>query len=645
MRRLSALLWPLLLVVLSALPVAAAEYISSYRTDITLARDGTVTVQETIRANAEGNAIRRGIYRDIPLTLDAGGGSTVNVDFNLLSVRRDGRDEPYHTERISNGVRVYIGDADTLLDHGEHTFELTYETNRQVRFLETHDELYWNAIGTQWAFPVLDGSASVTVPAGVTIEDTVFFTGFQGATGKDARVAQGGNVARFTLTRRLEAGEGLTVAVKMPAGTIDRPTTAQERIWWLRDNLGSLIAGGGLLLIFGYYSLAWRSVGRDPEKGVLVPRWDAPEGISPALVNYIDNRGFSDGGWTALSAAAISLAVKGHVVLEDLKTALVIRAAGDEPVNGLPVGESRLLKSVQSNGGTLTIDKENGTRVRNAGSDFRSAMEKEHRGKYYLANKGYIVLGAVLSVAVLIAIFVFGALEEATAALIIVPVFISFFLGTSVIGIGRTIFRARNLASRMAAVIMLAFFAFVALSILGGFLLFAYQSMETVRQMPLLAAAGAIVLVNAIFFFLMGAPTPIGRRMMDGIDGLRQYLTLAEKDRMNMAGAPEMSPKHFETLLPYAVALGVEKPWARTFETWLAAAAAGAAAAAYSPAWYSGDAFRSGSFGERMGGFTGSMASTMSSSLPAPPSSSSSGFSSGGGFSGGGGGGGGGGGW
>ena len=644
MRRFAAPFWLLLMMVISALPSLAAEQITSYRSEIKVARDGTITVTEMIRANAEGQAIRRGIYRDIPLTLDAGGGSVINVDFNLLSVRRDGRDEPYHTENIENGVRVYIGDADTLLEHGEHTFEITYETNRQIRFLETHDELYWNAIGNQWAFPVLEGSARVTVPTGVDIQDTAFFTGFQGATGKDARVARGASVAVFNLTRRLEAGEGLTIAVKMPKGSIDRPTAAEERMWWLKDNLGLLLAGGGLLLVFGYYSLAWRHVGRDPEKGVLVPRWDAPEGISPALVNYIDNRGFSDGGWTALSAAALNLAIKGHVVLEDLKSSLVIRATEDASASGLPTGESRLLRSVQSNGGTLTIDKAHGTTVRTAGADFRSAMEKEHRGKYYLANRAYIVLGIVVSVAVLIAIFAFGSIDEETAALIIVPVFISFFLGTSVIGIGRTIFRARNLAGRIAAVVMLAFFSFVALTVLGGFLLFAYQSMDTIRQMPLLAAIGAIVLVNAIFFFLMGAPTPIGRKMMDGIDGLRQYLTLAEKDRMNMAGAPQMSPEHFETLLPYAVALGVEKPWSRTFETWLAAAAAGAAAA-YTPAWYAGDAFHSGSFGDRMGGFTGSMASTMSSSLPAPPSSSSSGFSSGGGSSGGGGGGGGGGGW
>jgi uncharacterized membrane protein len=113
---------------------------------------------------------------------------------------------------------------------------------------------------------------------------------------------------------------------------------------------------------------------------------------------------------------------------------------------------------------------------------------------------------------------------------------------------------------------------------------------------------------------------------MDGIDGLRQYLTLAEKDRMNMAGAPQMSPQHFEKLLPYAVALGVEKPWTETFDTWLASAKM---TDDYHPGWYSGSNY--GGFAGSVGGFSHSMASTIQSTLPAPAPSSSSGAGGGGG--------------
>ena len=132
---------------------------------------------------------------------------------------------------------------------------------------------------------------------------------------------------------------------------------------------------------------------------------------------------------------------------------------------------------------------------------------------------------------------------------------------------------------------------------------------------------------------------------MDGIEGLKQYLNLAEKDRMNLAGAPEMSPQHYETLLPYAVALGLEKPWSKAFEGWLAAAiAAGAVASTYSPGWYRGRDFRPDRIGDSISDISDGMQSSFSSAMPVPKSSSS-GFSGGGGSSGGGGGGGGGGGW
>ncbi|MCY1232343.1 hypothetical protein D9M72_448280 [compost metagenome] len=273
-------------------------------------------------------------------------------------------------------------------------------------------------------------------------------------------------------------------------------------------------------------------------------------------------------------------------------------------------------------------------------------MEREHRGKYYLANSGYIVAGVVLSVLAVAAVFLFGDLSEDSLPLVIVPVFIAFFVSILAVSFGKSLRREKSLMSRIMSIVVVAFIGFVAFTIFSAILAAVFYSAAETDELPLLFVIGAIVLVNVLFFFLMGAPTPLGTRMMDGIDGLRQYMTLAEKDRMNMQGAPEMSPRHFETLLPYAVALGVEKPWTETFDRWLLAAAAGAAAAvAYQPSWYHGDGFGSSTFGDRIGGFAGSMADTITSSLPPPPKSSSSGFSTGGGFSGGGGGGGGGGGW
>ncbi|MDM9626592.1 DUF2207 domain-containing protein [Rhizobium sp. S152] len=647
-RRLFGLCFALFLMA-AAGPSLAAEIINSYVSDIALEKNGMMTVSETITVNAEGNQIRRGIFRDFPLTQKNADGRTIRVDFDVVSVKRDGHDEPWRTETITNGIRIYAGSADVMLNYGRHQYVFTYRTGRQIRYFDDHDELYWNVTGNGWIFPIQSVQANVTLPPGVSATDTAFFTGPQGAAGEDARASVSGSRATFATTAPLGTNEGLTIAIKMPKGSIDPPSGSDANRWWLSDNRDYLIGFGGLILVFLYYTRSWLKVGRDPQRGVVVPRWDAPDGISPALVNYIDNRGFSGQGWTALSATALNLAVRGFVVLEDLKNSIIIRRT-DKSVTGakLEAGEASLLNAVGAKG-SLTIDKSNGERVKSVGEKFRSAIEREHRGKYYNSNAGYTIGGVVLSVVCLIVLFVFGSLEPETIVAMVVPIVVTVFISVFVGGFAKSLRPGKPLGSKIMAVVSIAIAVFVGFSMFATLLMSLLSSLMEIHETPMLFAVGGIVLLNILYVFIMGAPTPLGSKMMDGIDGLRQYLTLAEKDRMNMAGVPEMSPQHFEKLLPYAVALGVEKPWSRTFETWLAAAAAGVAgAAAYQPGWYSGN-FGGGNFSDRIGGFSSSMASTIASTLPSPPPSSSSAFGGssggGGGFSGGGGGGGGGGGW
>jgi hypothetical protein len=621
---------------------AAEEVITSFHQAIVLDQDGSMSVTETITANSEGRDIRHGIFRDFPLTFIDSAGRNATVDFKLQSVERDGVADRSRTERISGGTRIYIGSADVILSPGPHVFQLTYRTARQIRYFKDYDELYWNVTGNGWLFRILDASATVTLPPGVKQEGLAYFTGPLGGKGQDARVTETGSDISFETTRPLGQGEGLTIGIKLPKGAIAPPSATQRKLWFFGDNLDLIIAFGGLVLVLAYYARSWVAVGRDPARGVMVPRWDAPDGISPALVNYIDNRGFSGEGWTALSATALNLAVKGYVVLKDLEQKIVISPTEKAPFAKFEGGEKVLMESLSPHA-PLIIDKANGAKVQKVGQKFRNAIENEHRGEYYKSNALYTFGGILLSVAFLAAIVIFGRLHENALPLIIVPAFLSIFFTVIAVSLGKTFRRNASIASRILAVVIFGFIGFVAVSILAGVVAAMASSSETSAELPLMVAIIGIFVTNLVFFFLMGAPTAIGTRMMDGIDGLRQYLTLAEKDRMNMQGAPSMSPQHFETLLPYAVALGVEKPWSRTFETWLAAAAAGAAGAAvgaYAPGWYTG-AFNGGNFSDRIGGFSSSMAST----IPAPVSSSSSGFSGGGGSSGGGGGGGGGGGW
>jgi uncharacterized membrane protein len=127
---------------------------------------------------------------------------------------------------------------------------------------------------------------------------------------------------------------------------------------------------------------------------------------------------------------------------------------------------------------------------------------------------------------------------------------------------------------------------------------------------------------------------------MDQIEGFKMYLSVAEKERLDLLNPPEKTPELFEKYLPYALALDVENEWGEQFAAVLAQA--GADGRGYTPVWYSGGSYSDVGSGRFVSNLGGAFAGAISSSASAPGSSSGSG---GGGFSGGGGGGGGGGGW
>jgi len=639
----------LICIALASLWLSAAaladEAIEQFSSIIDLSKDGSILVTETIRVRGEGVKIRRGIYRDFPMVFQDASGREHRVGFEVVSVKRDGSHEDYRLEAAGRATRVYIGNADRFLGPGNFTYELTYRTDRQIRFFNTHDELFWNVTGNFWDFPILNSSAEVRLPEDARAEDVAVFTGPLGSRERNATasIRGGGSRVVAVISAPLRQREGWSIAIRMPKGSVTPPTSQQELGWFWRDNRPALISFASFIFLALYYVWAWNRVGRDPQGGVVVPRWDAPDGISPALVHYIDNNGLR--GNDAFSAALLSLAVKGHVTLEELDGKdMKIQATGSRPPSGsLPVGEQLIYDSISSRTGGFRIDKANGTSVVSLASRFRQKLAREHRNKYFVSNIPWIAAGVAMSLGAIVLSISTSPTDAVLAGPFIAIAVFAVVVTTILFSIGAKMFQNRGSGGfNFANIIRWFVFGIVGFNFLPGL----GALLASGGTNPLLVTAvGSIVLLNALFFYLMGAPTPLGRRLMDGIEGLRTYVTLAEKDRLNLQDAPAMSPQHFETVLPYAVALGLEKPWTKAFETWLATAAGAAAAATYNPGWYHGSNFSGRNIGSSMGSVADSISSSMTNAAPAPSSSSSGFGGGGGGGSGGGGGGGGGGGW
>ncbi len=557
-------------------PVTADERILSYDSDLTVRADGSLDVVETIRVRAEGSNIRRGIYRDFPTRYKDRLGNRVVVDFELLGVERDGKPEPNFTEKLANGVRINTGNDNFLPTPGDFTFTLRYRTTRQLGFFADHDELYWNVTGLGWAFPIDVAQVRVHLPAAVPSASMALdaYTGRSGEKGQDHRsVSPAPGEAIFRSTRELSPGEGLTISVGFPKGIVAEPTRGDRWRWFLRDNRGVLIGLAGLLLLVGFYAWRWLLVGRDPSPGPIFPRYSPPEGYSPGELRVLRRMGHDH---SSFAADVVDMAVRGFLQIHEGGTGAA--------------GGWRLVREPNASLESLSPSQR----------ALAARLFKES-GEIELKNtEAARVSGAI-------------AAHASTISKQLKPRYYATNAGSLWMGIG--------------------------FSLLVGLIAFAMSGGNGILGLVVLGLLGLVT--HGFFAYLVKAPSPEGRRLLDEVEGLRLYMGVAERDELKSLPSPAEPPPldaaRYEALLPYAMALDVEKAWTGKFIE-----AVGAATAEQStPNWYHGSSM--GRMGlVSMGSSLGSALTQQISSSSTPPGSSSGG--GGGGSSGGGGGGGGGGG-
>ena len=612
----------------------AVERILFFLSDVRVQHNGDLQVTETIRVQAEGREIRRGILRDFPTTYRRRDGTFVVVEFEVQSVTRDGRSENFALENLANGVRIRIGRASQTLSTGVHEYVIAYRTTRQIGFFQNFDELYWNATGTGWTFAIDRAEARITLPERVPFTQRAIYTGPQGARGRDAEVVEEepGRIV-FRTTRPLPPRNGLTVAAAWAKGIVDPPTSAQLASWWLRDNLALLFAGLGLFLVAGYYLFAWLSVGRDPKRGVVVPLFGPPDGMSAAAVRYVSQMAFDD---KAFSAAIIDLGVGGHLTLKETDSSmrLIQRKGG----HAIAPPEQAAMRELFKSDSDLELEQSNHGPLGKAKDALKEKLADAYSGKLFNANAWWAGTGLALwfIASLIVAITVFVGDESGLGMLLGNALAIPGMIA------GALTLRAwrRGTPGKWGKIIGALF----AIGLVGaGFGVMAAFARVWADILPAALPALLAPLV-AVGFSWLKAPSVAGRKVMDQIEGFRHYLGVAEKDRLEFLNPPKETPELFERFLPYAVALDVENAWGQRFAGVLAAAAA--AGTATTMAWYSGnrDFTRDPvSFTSHLGG--GLSQTIASASTPPGSSGGGSSGSSGGGSSGGGGGGGGGSGW
>ncbi|MEX2090057.1 MAG: DUF2207 domain-containing protein, partial [Bacteroidota bacterium] len=368
----------------------------------------------------------------------------------------------------------------------------------------------------------------------------------------------------------------------------------------------------------------------------IIPRFEPPWKLSPAAVRYISRMGYDN---NVFAATVINLAVHGHLRISDEGGTHVLTRVGTD-LDKLAPYERTVATTLFSGRERLVLKSENHRIMSDAIKALKASLKRNYETVYFITNVRSFIPGLLVSiVAFIIPLFWVRFPPEAF--------FITLWLSVWSVGVAALLVRVitawrsvsfgggRRFTTIGVAIAVTAFAVpFVLGEVFGLFILWTNTSGVAIFN------AGALVFINYLFYRLLKAPTRAGRKLLDGIEGFKMYLSIAEKERLNVLNPPEQTPELFERYLPYALALGVEQKWSEQFSDILARAKLGGRE--YSPVWYAGSAFTA----SNLAGFTTSVGSSLSSAISsssvAPGSSSGGG---GGGSSGGGGGGGGGGGW
>ncbi len=568
------------------------EKILDFRTHITIFPDSSIKVSESIEYDFD-SLQKHGIYRIIPVQYETSYG-TQSISLNDISVT-DGTGNPYPftTSLDGNNKEIKIGDASKTIS-GIHRYVIDYTVSRAIGYFDSYDEIYWNATGNDWKVPILASEATITLPKQIAQSDlrTSCYVGFLGSrdTCQVDRLSSENEMVSevsFSSPSALSMGSGLTVAVGFPKDIVQKPNVLERMFSYALDNFIVLLP----ILTFIGMALLWWKAGRGPKgSGVIVAEYESPDNLTPLEVEAILRTKLRA---SSLSAEIVHLAVRGYLTITRIEKTRFFMKSADY--------ELRLVKDYSD-----------------VGNEFDKALLEGLFGN----DKTRELLMSLLSV------------PENTIQPGVVK--ISELKNTfykAIPKIQKSVFEsvtAKGYYQKNPEKIVKKYVAypFTALIVLVFFV-----SNTGLFEGTILFSCTISFLIVVLFGLIMPAKTKAGALIKDKVLGLKEYLQIAEKDRINFHNAPEKNPQLFEKLLPFAMIFGVEKAWAKEFEGMYASP----------PAWYS-DPYHAGMFNaialsDGLHGFSGVATRSLSS---APGGSSGSG---GGGFSGGGGGGGGGGSW
>ncbi|MBM4043235.1 MAG: DUF2207 domain-containing protein, partial [Planctomycetes bacterium] len=542
-----------------------------FQSDIELGADGVVQVRETIRLTIGGVKFDDGFRRDFPLVRR---GLYERRRYGLVveGALRDGsKDEVLvNTEEVPDYARVSIGDYAVPLWNGEHTYTVNYKRTGHVRFGPDYDELVLDVTGTGWAVPIEKVSVTVALPQGARpLTDRV--AGVIGAGAKDCawKELPGGKVS-FEATRPLRPGESLAIAVPLAKGAVAEPSAAEKRRTWVRENLPAVIALGGFVAVVAFLVVAWVLFGGWPLGPAAQPRAEPPvdpdsgRTLSPAEVACVHNMGFDE---SCVAPALLDMGVRGYLTIEQKKAeggeqyVLHRRTEGDR--SSLTPDEQRFAEQVFGSTRSSLMLKADDQNLFRAVKAMREPMEKEWGRNTFRGHALLRALGWALAAAATVAAAVCRLDSDPQALWILLAAVSAPTLVLVCYGVRHLFRERRKLATNDPKKPSQIGYLLDVLAIgIGSTALIAWLywlSHYSTIWVPL--GVFGMWLANATVGPHLRRYTRRGRLVMHQAKQLALHMTTKLSDTAPRPTGPEP----FESLLPYAMALGIANRWATNF--------------------------------------------------------------------------------
>lgn len=491
------------LILISTIPCYSWR-ITRYNTTYDISKDSTVTVTETITADFTGD-LHHGIYRIIPMGGKDRYNNNYRLRFQLLSVSDKSGTALQYTKTMESGDRlnIKIGNPNAYVN-GVETYIIKYQLNRAIHYFSDYDEIYGNAIGSEWQVPIENASCIVNLPVDIPKGKLQFtsYTGQFGMRGTDASAQLlSPRSVRFYMTRPINPGESLTVVVGWPKKIISQPSFISETGWFASDNLYVFLP----FLLIGLLYIIWWNIGRDPEAGqTITVAYNPPDDLTPAELGTLIDECVD---MRDISASIIDLAVRRYINIKPeveqgflgkkrdylLKLIVAYDSLDNDPK--LASFEKTLLKNIFGGEQSKYISTLQGT--------FFSTLPLLRDDLYNsLVDKGYFANRPDT---------IRKSFETAGKALLIIGV-ITIFMSISLIG--------WSVSFVICGIIM----------------------MLAARMMPKKTLKGCKVFRIAC--------------------GFQEYMSRAEKDEIIY----QERSGYFDRFLPYAMAFGIAHLWAKAFD-------------------------------------------------------------------------------